>query len=127
VTKETKATKGHHKLLVWQKARQFVKLIYTVTQTLPEEEKFGLKSQMRRAAVSVVLNIVEGHRRSSTREFLRFLDNADGSLAEVEAYTELCLDLGYLKDEVYEKVENQRREVGYLLTAFKKGLKQTLK
>lgn len=80
-----KTGKGYHKLIVWQKAREFVSLIYKYTDDFPRSEEFGLKGQIRRASVSVVLNIVEGYRRRSTKEFLRFIDFAQASLTEVEA------------------------------------------
>ena len=107
--------KGYHKLLVWQKARELVKLIYHHTKAFPRSEEFGLQSQLRRAVVSIVLNIVEGYRRNSTRDYCHFLNIADASLSEVEAALELALDLEYLTKETYEIVENKRKEVGYLL------------
>lgn len=62
-TKETKATKGYHKLIVWQRAHELVKVIYRITSSFPRSETFGLTSQIKRAAVSVVANIVEGYSR----------------------------------------------------------------
>lgn len=82
---ENKFNKGYHKLIIWQKARELVRLIYKYTEDFPKAEEFGLKGQLRRAAVSVILTIVEGHRRKSKKEFLHFLDIAVGSLTEVEA------------------------------------------
>lgn len=118
-----KTNKGYHKLLVWQKARELVVLIYQHTDNFPKAEEFGLKGQLRRAAVSVVLTVVEGHRRNSRKEFLHFLDIAISSLAEVEAAWELSLDLGFIKEEVYAGVEAKRSEVGFLLSSFIKSLK----
>lgn len=88
-----KENKGYHKLFIWQKARELVLLIYKYTEDFPKAEEFGLKGQLRRAAVSVVLTIVEGHRKRSKKEFLHFLDMAVASLTEVEAVWELSLDL----------------------------------
>jgi four helix bundle protein len=112
-----KHLKAYHRLLVWQKGHQLVKEVYEITKKFPKEEVFGLTSQTRRAAVSVVANIVEGHAKSvrSNREFLRFLDMSYGSLAEVEYYLELSLSLKYLTISEYNKVEELRREVGALL------------
>lgn len=110
-----KAAKGYHKLVVWERARELVKLIYLFTETFPKSEEFGLKGQLRRAAVSIVLNIVEGYRRKSIKDYLHFLNIADGSLSELEAALELCLDLEFLTEEDYDLLEKKRSEVGYLL------------
>lgn len=118
-----KTTKGYHKLLVWQRARELVMLVYKYTEDLPKSEEFGLKSQIRRAAVSVVLNIVEGNRRNSRKEFLHFLDIAVSSATEVEAAWELSLDLKYITEDIYLEVESKRSEVSFLVGALIKSLK----
>lgn len=71
-------------LIVWQRGMQVVKAIYLTTAKLPESEKYGLCSQMRRCAVSIPSNIAEGKKRRHLRDYLRFLDIADGSAAELE-------------------------------------------
>lgn len=119
-----KKEKGYHRLLIWQKARELVILIYRHTEGFPRSEEFGLKGQIRRASVSVLLNIVEGHRRNSKKEFLQFLNIAFGSLTEVEAGWELVLDLGFISEVDYNEVELKRGEVAFLLNSFIKGLKQ---
>jgi four helix bundle protein len=119
-----KTNKGYHKLLVWQKARELVLLIYKYTEDFPKAEEFGLKGQLRRAAVSVVLTIVEGHRRNSRKEFLHFLDISISSLAEVEAAWELSLDLGFITEEIYNEVESKRSEEAFLLSSFIRSLKR---
>lgn len=123
---EDKIDKGYHKLIIWQKAREIVKLVYLYTQDFPKAEEFGLKGQLRRAAVSVVLTIVEGHRKKSKKEFLHFLDMAVGSLTEIEAALELCLDLGFITQEIYQQAEEKRSEEAVLLNAFIKGVKNKL-
>lgn len=118
-----KANKGYHKLLVWQKAKDFVKLIYQITDDFPKAEEYGLKGQIRRASVSILLNIVEGYRRRSTKEFLRFLTNfSEASLTEVEACLELSLDLGFLDEKSYELGETKRAELAFLLDSLVKSL-----
>lgn len=107
--------KGYHKLIVWQRARELVKVVYINSDLFPKSEEFGLKSQIRRASVSVVLNIVEGYRRRSTKDYLHFLNIAQGSLTEVEAILELCLDLEYVTESTYQILEQKRGEVAYLL------------
>lgn len=119
-----KENKGYHKLLVWQRAREFIKLVYISTENFPRSEEFGLKGQLRRAAVSVVLNIVEGYRRETTKDYLHFLNIAQSSLTEVEAALEISQDLKFLSDDLYAELEMKRGEVGYLLHKFIIGLKK---
>ena len=118
------AEKGYHKLFIWQKARKLVSIIYQVSGKFPDSEKHGLTSQIRRAAISIVLNIVEGHKRSkSQKEFWRFLNIADGSLVEVEACLELALDLQFISTADYIRADEGRKELAIMLTAFIKKIK----
>ncbi len=119
-----KSTKGYHKLLIWQKSRLFVSLVYKYTDRFPKSEEYGLKNQLRRASISVVLNIVEGHRRNSSKEFLRFLDIATGSLTEVEAGWEIAFDLGYISQEALIGIEDKQSELSFLLGLFIQGIKK---
>jgi four helix bundle protein len=96
-----------------------------MTLNFPKEEMFGLTSQLRRAAVSVAANIVEGQAQNTKLQYLQFLNHSNGSLAEVEYYIELAQDLGYLTADMYEKLENQRREIGFLLYQLMNSLKRT--
>lgn len=116
--------KGYHKLVIWQKGREFIKLVYKKTENFPKSETFGLQSQIRRAVISFILNIVEGQRRNSKKEFLRFLDVADASLVEVEACLEIALDLGFITKTDYEELENKRKELAIMIRAFIKGVKE---
>lgn len=118
-----KSKKGYHKLILWQKSREFVKVIYRITENFPKFEEYGLKGQIRRAAILVVLNIVEGYRRSSTKEFLRFLNISAASLTEVEACLEIALDLGYLKSQDYKIVDEKRSEIEAILFSFERSLR----
>ena len=79
----------------WKVARGLVKDVYVATRSLPEDERFGLTSQMRRAAVSIPCNIAEGYGRGSRQEYIRYLRIARGSAAELETQVILCEDLGY--------------------------------
>lgn len=76
--------KSYKQLIVWQRSMELVDEIYKLTKTFPSEEKFGLTSQMRRCAVSIPSNIAEGYKRKSIGEYLRFLNIADASAAELE-------------------------------------------
>lgn len=117
------SVKGYRNLKVWQEAHQFVLMIYRVTEKYPKSEMFGLVSQMRRAAVSVAANIVEGHVKKSKVEFARFLEIAIGSLIEVEYYLELSLDLKYIAISDYQSLDQQRLKVGNMLFKFRQSLK----
>lgn len=103
------------KLLVWQRAHLLVLKIYEVTSNFPKEEMWGLTSQIRRAAVSVPSNIVEGKARGSRNDFKRFLLIARGSLEEVKYQSLLAKDLKYMNDEKYEEVAVMIDNVGKLL------------
>jgi four helix bundle protein len=87
---------SYRDLLVWQKSMTLVKVIYKLTAEFPSEEKFGLISQMRRAAVSVPSNIAEGQARNTAGEFVLFISHAEGSLAELDTQLILAVDLGFL-------------------------------
>ena len=86
----------YKKLVIWQKAIDLSVEIYNLTKKLPEDEKFGLSSQMRRAVISIPSNIAEGHNRSSDKEFIHFLRIAQGSNAELETQLILCEKLLFL-------------------------------
>jgi len=90
--------KGHRDLRVWQESIGLVKDIYSVTTQFPDEEKFGLVTQMRRSAVSIPSNIAEGAGRGSQREFAQFLVIARGSLSELETQLIIAKELNYLSD-----------------------------
>jgi four helix bundle protein len=107
--------KAFRKLIVWQKAHALVLSIYQLVEGFPKSEMFGLSSQLRRAAVSVPANIVEGYGSGKQGQFGRYLNISQGSLAEVEYYLILAQDLKYISSEQYERAEALRSEVGYLL------------
>ena len=103
------------KLLVWQRAHSLVLKIYEVTNSFPKEEIWGLTSQIRRAAVSVPSNIVEGKARGSRKDFKRFLLVARGSLEEVKYQSLLAKELKYMNEEQYEEITVMIEDVGRLL------------
>jgi len=88
------AVLGYKDLRVWQKGMELAKLVYELTRTFPSDEKFGLVSQMRRAAVSVPSNLAEGQARNTTGEFVQFISHAEGSLAELDTQLRLSVSLG---------------------------------
>ena len=109
-------------IVVWKKAHQFTCLVYSITRNFPEEEKFGLTSQFRRAAVSIGANIAEGYKKLSKADKLRFFNISEGSLAECQNYIILSHDLGYLGKKEYIELYNIAIEVGKLLTSYSNGI-----
>lgn len=117
-------TQSYRKLIVYQKALDLLLLTYKLTKKLPKAEIYILLPQIRRAAISVVANIVEGYSKSSTKEFIRFLDISRGSLTEVELYFELCLKLNYFINEDYYQAQNLLIEVKKLIYSFQSSLRR---
>jgi four helix bundle protein len=113
---------GYKKLITWQKADELVLLIYEVTGNFPKTEIYSLTSQVRRSALSVPTNIVEGYSRNSRSEFRRFVVIALGSLAETKYLLFVALRLKYLSNKDYDKVINVAESVGQLLWKFYKSL-----
>jgi four helix bundle protein len=113
----------HEKLDVWSKAIDFVVTIYRATESFPKEEKFGLTSQIRRAAVSIPANIAEGAARQSSKEFAYFLSNAQGSASELETELLIAHRLGYLVENSYREMRATLDSIGRMIV----GLSQHLK
>ncbi len=93
----------------------FVKLTYRLSKHFPSDELYGLTSQLKRAAISVLANIVEGRGKASDKDFVRFLYISNGSLDECSCYFELAFALGYINKKQFDYIDNKRHEVGYLL------------
>lgn len=116
--------KTHKNLEAWLISRSLVKDIYLLTKNFPKEEIYGLTNQIRRSAISIPSNIAEGAARGGSKEFIRFLYIALGSLSEVETQIILSNDLGYLENpkEVLEKVGR----IGRLLIGLIKKMKEKI-
>jgi four helix bundle protein len=112
----------YRNLIVWQKAHQLVLRIYAVSREWPDDERFGLTSQIRRAAVSIPANVAEGSAKKGSKEFRRYLDIAAGSHAEVEYMLQLAADLEYahMSDGGLLK---QTDEVGRLLWGLHRSIR----
>jgi four helix bundle protein len=121
------AIQSYRDLLVWQKAMDLVVNIYQVTTEFPKHELYGLSSQMQRAAVSIPANIAEGHDRDSTKEYLRHLAIAVGSLAEVETLIAIALRLKYLSQTPQDALIDQCRRLGRMLRNLQRSLRARLK
>lgn len=117
--------RDHKKLKAFELADKLVLMIYHATGAFPKEEQFGLTSQIRRAAVSIASNIVEGCARDSQAEYLHFLNIAYGSAREVEYQTSVAYRLGYMDSSTYEPLQNQCVETSKVLGALIRSLRQT--
>ena len=113
-------------LVVWQRAMELTSLAYQFSLVLPADERFGLTSQLRTAAVSVPANIAEGRQRTTTKDFLRFLSIAAGSLAELETLIELAGRLYQFQSAQVNELAREADEVGKLLRALPQRLEAKL-
>ena len=112
----------HEKLDLWKKAIEFVIAVYKVTEGFPRDERFGLTSQLRRAAVSIVANIAEGAARRSSKEFRQFLSHSQGSASEVDTELIIALRLDYLTNRDYESLSEQLDHIGRMITRLSQSL-----
>ena len=113
---------NHKDLKVWNKSIQLVIKIYNLVKVLPSDEKFGLSSQLKRSAVSVSSNIAEGAGRSSTKELIRFIDIASGSLSELETQVILVQKLGF--GDTDDLIRNEIVTIRKMLYRLKQSLKR---
>ncbi len=112
----------HRKLVVWQESILFTKEIYKLCSSLPELEKFGLVSQLKRAAVSIAANIAEGAARQSKKEFCRFLYFSQGSSSEIDTLLELIKELEYKQEETLNKYFEMNERISAMLNGLIKSL-----
>lgn len=109
-------------LLVWRQAHQFTLDVYQITRSFPEDERFGLTSQLRRAVISIESNIAEGNARNTIKDFIQFLYIARGSLAETESQLLIAKDLGYISSTEYNHLDDLRISIAKLLNLLIKKL-----
>ena len=100
---------------VFQLAHQMVLKIYAITKNFPSEERYGLTSQLRRAAYSIPMNLIEGGAKLGEKDFRRFVDISIGSCAEVEYQIELCHDLTYLSENEFVELRENYERIGKML------------
>jgi four helix bundle protein len=110
----------HHKLDAWTNGIDLVVEVYKATESFPKEERYGLTSQIRRAAVSIPANIAERAGRYSNRKFAHFLSNAQGSASELETELIIAGRLGYLNQETYSALMRPLDRIGRLITGLSK-------
>ena len=114
----------HEKLEVWKKAVDFVVTVYQETESFPNHEKFGLTSQIRRAAVSIPANIAEGAARQSDKEFAYFLSNAQGSSSELETEVLIAHRLDYLSESVYLEMRASLDSIGRMIVGLSRHVRR---
>ena len=114
--------KKFEEIQAWQKARQVTREIYEITARGEFTKDFGLRDQIRRAAVSIMANIAEGHGRRSNKEFANFLNIARASVAEVQSHLYVALDLNYIKQDGFSRVYDLLEEISRMTISLAKHL-----
>jgi four helix bundle protein len=114
----------HERLEVWERAVDFVVRVYKITENFPREEKFGLTSQIRRAAVSIPANIAEGAARQSSKEFSYFLSNAQGSVSELATEILIARRLGYVNEQTYRIEDDELTSIGLMILGLARSVKR---
>lgn len=110
--------KPHQKLEAWKQSFEFVKKMYTLTAAFPLEEKFGLTSQIRRASVSIPVNIAEGSARRSDKELMQFLYISLGSASEIDTLLLLSKDLGFVDSAICDDLISDLDSICKLILGF---------
>jgi four helix bundle protein len=116
------AAEGFRDLVVWQKGNEVAKQVYVLTKSFPPDERFGLISQMRRAAVSISSNIAEGQARHTTGEFVQFISHAEGSVAELTTQLILSIELGFITNETAGTCLSLLDEIRRMLNGLRRKL-----
>ncbi len=114
----------HEKLDVWKRAIDFVVAVYKLTDRFPRDEKFGLTSQIRRAAVSVPANIAEGAARQSPKEFRYFLSNAQGSVSELATEILIARRLGFVTEAAFSSANAELNSIGLMILGLSRSVER---
>ncbi|MBQ1649642.1 MAG: four helix bundle protein [Prevotella sp.] len=109
-------------IIAWQKSYDYCLYVYKVSANFPDFERFGLRSQFTRAAVSITANIAEGYKKLSRQDKLRFLNISQGSLEECRNYNLLSRDLGYISDEEYNILEEKIEIASKFINSYCNGI-----
>ena len=117
---------SYRELTVWQLGMQIAREVYGLANSFPKNEQYGITSQVQRAAVSIPSNIAEGHARDSTKEYLRHLSIARGSLAELETLMLLCRDFGYANTDDCSQMMARLDELSRMLRGLQNSLRRKL-
>jgi four helix bundle protein len=119
--------KSFDEIIAWQKARELTKTIYIISGDSLFEKDYALKDQIRRSSVSIMANIAEGFDRRGDKEFIRFLNIAKGSLAEVKSHLFVALDVKYITKQTFDSLFLLADEIGRLISGLINYLKPKLK
>ena len=117
--------KPHHNLEVWKRSLSFVTKIYKLTADFPADEKFGMVSQIRRAAVSIPSNLAEGAARNSKKEFINFLHIAQGSTAELETQILISRNLSFVAQSQAHPLLKELEEIPRMIVGLQRSLKSS--
>ena len=118
---------SYKELKIYQRGYEAAKACYKMTENFPESEIYGVTNQIRRAALSIPLNIAEGYaKQESQAEYKRFLNMAKGSVNEMQVLIDFSYDLGYIGKEKYDKAKKEYEEIGKMLTIFIKEVKKRI-
>lgn len=117
---------SYRDLKVWRLGVQIALAVYRVTSAFPKDELYGLTSQARRSAVSIPSNVAEGHARNSTKDYLRYLSIAGGSLAELETQLLIASELYHLSSEALDEILSMCEEESRMLRSLQDSLKRRL-
>ncbi|WP_353777505.1 four helix bundle protein [Winogradskyella sp. 3972H.M.0a.05] len=114
--------KSYRDLIVWQKSMLMVTLVYTLLKQFPDDEKFGLTSQIKRSSISIPSNIAEGYGRKYTKEYNRFLQVARGSLFELQTQLQIAVNLKFANEKDVLEIKNISIEIEKMLNTLIKKL-----
>ncbi|MFY0599750.1 MAG: four helix bundle protein [Cyclobacteriaceae bacterium] len=109
-------------LIIWQKAIELASLVYDITKSFPNDEKFGLTNQLRRASVSVSSNIAEGSGRSGKKDYAMFIGYSLGSLFEIESQLIISRNLNFIDQTIFEDISSRVTELQKMTYSFKQRL-----
>ena len=118
--------KSYKDLIAWQKSVLLVTDIYSITKTFPQEEKFGITSQLNRASVSIPANIAEGWGRETSKNYLQFLRTSRGSVMEVQTLLIISKNLNYISENNFEILQGKIEEVGKILQGLIKSINEKI-
>ena len=117
--------RDYKKINAWERSHRFVLGIYELTEQFPSDEKFGIISQLRRAALSIPTNIAEGCGRSTEPELVRFMDIASGSASEVDYLLYLAMELNYIEQDKYDTASSELTEIRKMIAGYTKTVRNT--
>lgn len=120
-------TKSFEDLLAWQKAHTFALKVYKTTKNFPKEELFGLTSQLKPAALSIPANIAEGYKKNGSKDKIRFLNIAQGSLEECRYFLIFAHEIEFISSPEFEDLKNSLNSASYMLNAYSNAIRENSK